>query len=881
MLGCQDLEAERRSLGSTLKADTPKLSSRPPRNTLRLLARPELEHRLVAGLEGQVVLVHAPAGYGKTEVMAKLFRTAERRGRDAVWLSLRPEDDSAGIRHRIAAELGAEPEGTDWLAAHLAARDRIVELYFDDVDRLNDADLFSWLLDRLPDGLRIVIAGRRLPELRLSRLRMRGLLAEISDQDLGFSRGETRQLLGSWLTQPELERAGETLGGWPALTRLALIELERGVNGLERTALVEGESRVYREFLLEEVFRNLDETELRVLKAVEGIDVFTLKMASTLAGLPYDYHTLRQIEQLAPLIQTEQQNAGWFRLATVVAKALEFHEVQERPDSRKARHIRAAKLFAENGNLAKSVLHASIAGEIEFAIETIEQAGGVELFLRAGYTVLRGIMNAVPHAVVVKTPSLRLCRAVMLAKTGQIQEARAVLDALRADTRSGVIPASEGWGEMLRHIESLNDVYEDRDMDAAGIALLHEEADGERTENTWRLGWIHNHLTICYTRLGNLEAARSTALHGLALYREERSSYPQAFMLIHLAFVDMLGNSFETAFSHLDEAFGIIHSQYWNDASLLAIANVPLASLRYRQGQTGDAARLMQRDIPIMEATEGWVDFYVEAYGVLARFRFEEGGLAEAEKVLEGGFAVADNRDLPRLRLALVILRTELLTRTGALDQAERATRQWPDPQSADAWPTVRERWDAIVAIGRLRLRQDRPEDARALLEPAATEMRQTRRADHLIRMSLLLAETHARLGDDSAAVDALGEAASLAHPGGQVQQYRDEGREFADVIRKLVRRVGLRPMGHTTSQYLASVVVPQVRRTPSGSLLSRREREVLTLLAEGMSNKGIARRLKVGEPTVKFHLKNLFAKLGVSRRTLAVSVARTSGLLE
>jgi LuxR family maltose regulon positive regulatory protein len=282
-----------------------------------------------------------------------------------------------------------------------------------------------------------------------------------------------------------------------------------------------------------------------------------------------------------------------------------------------------------------------------------------------------------------------------------------------------------------------------------------------------------------------------------------------------------------------------------------------------------------------MESAEGWVDFYVEAYGILARVRFEDGGVAEAEKVLEGGFAVADARELPRLHLALSILRTELQTRSGALDLAERTVRQWPSVDAVDAWPTVRERWDAIVAVGRLRLRQNRLEEARTLLDAAATEMRQTRRAEHLIRVSLLLAETQARLGDDTAAVAALGEAASLAHPGGQIQQYRDEGGDLADVMRKLVRRVGLRRMGQTTSQYLASVVVPQVRRTSSGNLLSRREREVLTLLAEGMSNKGIARRLNVGEPTVKFHLKNLFAKLGVSRRTLAVSVARTSGLLE
>ncbi|WP_176085896.1 LuxR C-terminal-related transcriptional regulator [Martelella sp. HB161492] len=852
----------------------------PPRNALKLLARAELESRLAAGLEGQVVLIQAPAGYGKTELMAKLFRTAERRGRRALWFSLATEDAADDVEQRLAASLGADAAKPGWLDAFCRSTAAIIELYFDDAGRMQDPAHLAWLLDRLPDNVRIAIAGRRVPELPLSRLRMRGLLAELTARHLQFSRGEVRQLLGPWLTHEEIERVHETLGGWPALNRLALIELERGVKGLERTALIAGQSRVYREFLHEEVFPYLDAMELRVLKAVEGIDEFTLKIAAALADLPYDYGTLRKIERLSPLIETEEQNAGWLRLSPVAASALEVLHTGESDRARKERHIRAARLFAENGNLAKSVLHASIAGEYDLAVRTIEQAGGVELFLRAGYTVLRGIIRAVPHAVVLKTPSLRLCRAVMLAKTGRIGEARAVLDALLEDTRMGHIPASEQWVGMLRHIDSLSEVYEDRAMDLAGITWLREEADGERRENTWRLGWIYNHLTICYTRMGELDAASATAERGLALYQEERSTYPQAFMLIHLGFVNMLANNLHTALDYLDQAFKIIHAQYWNDANLLAIANVPLAGVRYRQGRVKEAGELMQRDVPIMENGEGWVDFYVEAYSVLSRARMAESGLFAAQEVLESGVQLAHARNLPRLRQVLSILRLELQTFAGALDAAEMTIQSWPSISNPADWPTHREWWDATIAISRLRLRQGEHAEAAALLEALAATVRGAGRAEHLLRTDLLLAEAYAQAGKDDAAVAALSEAAALALASGQIQYYRDEGRAFAETMRKLVRRVGLSRMGNTTSQYLAAVVVPEVRRIPNGGLLSRREAEVLSLLAEGLPNKAIARRLNIGEPTVKFHLKNLFAKLGVSRRSLAVSVARQSGLL-
>lgn len=860
-----------------MHSDSPSL---PPRNALKLLARTELENRFAAGLEGQVVLIQAPAGYGKTELMAKLFRTSERRGARALWFSFTAEDDAQETEARIAAALGADPANPGWLSALCREDKTVIELYFDAAERMSDPGLLAWLFDRLPDTVRVAIAGRRLPELPLSRLRMRGLLAELTARHLQFSRGEMRQLLGAWLTHDELERMREKLGGWPALNRLALIELEQGVNGLERMALIEGESRIYREFLHEEVFRYLDETEISVVKAVEGIDEFTLKIASALAGLPYDYGTLRKIERLTPLIETEEQNAGWFRLLPVAANALEVLHVGESAAERKQRHIHAARLFAENGNLAKSVLHASIAGEYDLAVRTIEQAGGVELFLRAGYTVLRGIIRAVPHAVVLKMPSLRLCRAVMLGKSGQIPEARDVLDALIEDTRAGRIPATEQWVGMLRHIDSLSEVYEDRAMDHAGTTRLREEAESGRKENTWRLGWIYNHLTICYTRMCELDAAAATAERGLALYQEERSTYPQAFMFIHLGFVNMLANNLQTALDYLDQAFKIIHAQYWNDANLLAIANVPLAAIRYRQGRVKEAGSLMQRDMPIMENGEGWVDFYVEGYAALARSTLAESGLFAAQDVLESGVQLAHSRNLPRLRQALSILRAEIQTHAGAFDAAEVTVRNWPSVESADGWPTHREWWDATLAISRLKLRHGLFDEAMALLEKLAEAVRAAGRAEHLIRADLLLCEIHARQGEDDAAVAALAEAAALALPAGQIQHYRDEGRIFAETIRRLVRRVGLSRMGNTTSQYLAAVVIPEARRVPNSGLLSRREAEVLSLLAEGLPNKAIARRLNVGEPTVKFHLKNLFSKLGVSRRSLAVSVARQSGLL-
>ncbi|MFF8428493.1 response regulator [Streptomyces sp. NPDC016566] len=80
-------------------------------------------------------------------------------------------------------------------------------------------------------------------------------------------------------------------------------------------------------------------------------------------------------------------------------------------------------------------------------------------------------------------------------------------------------------------------------------------------------------------------------------------------------------------------------------------------------------------------------------------------------------------------------------------------------------------------------------------------------------------------------------------------------------------------------SPAVASRLVHAVR-SPGNEPLSTREREVLTLVAKGTSNREIARELFISEATVKTHLTHLYTKLGVKDRAAAVAVAYDRGIL-
>ncbi|WP_458788660.1 response regulator [Dyella jiangningensis] len=84
----------------------------------------------------------------------------------------------------------------------------------------------------------------------------------------------------------------------------------------------------------------------------------------------------------------------------------------------------------------------------------------------------------------------------------------------------------------------------------------------------------------------------------------------------------------------------------------------------------------------------------------------------------------------------------------------------------------------------------------------------------------------------------------------------------------------------HAGETRIPALLVAKLAAGVSGEALTSRELEVLTLLAQGHSNKDIGVRLSIGETTVKSHLRSIFAKLQVLSRTEAITVASRRGLI-
>lgn len=869
-----------------------------PRSAADVIERPFLIDRIRNGLLGQVVVLLAPPGFGKSELLATaVARLAGPHDRFA-WLTVSAEDsDPALLLDNIAAAFGldaapAERLGVErarqLLLARLAAEGDRLTLVLDEFEAAGGEAFSSFcnaLFRQLPDNLRIVVSSRRRPDLPLSRFRLKGLLTEILADELAFTRSEMKQLVGRRLSAEEFETFAAMTAGWPALVSLAAPLLAEASDKAARAELIAGHHRVFRDFVIDEVVPYFPSDVSEALTVCSILAEFPLDLAAHLSGVAVGPWSLRDLDSFAPILMPVTQRQGWLSLHPVLRATFAAH-LDLFPAERVTKlHASAAAWFAKRGHLEKAVSHASQGGDFALAAEAIRQAGGVRIFIRAGHSVLARVIEDIPTDVIYRSPSLMLSYALVLGKQGRVQLARELIVELRRTDEPSPFPAIPV--SALDHIEGLIAVYNDSNPDAAQIEWLERTVRSMGPGETWSRGWIYNHLCIAYTVNGDLEAARTSALKSLTCYREEKASYGQIFMLIHMSLISVLSGRLTAAILFGREAEELCQRHQWTDRNLLSIAHIPLAEALYHQGDLAAAERLMREGMPFLARGEGWVDLYVRGYGTLARCRIASGSVEAAMAVLDRAEEVAVERELHRLRLAVDIIRVELLTRAGLIESALHIAERLPPLGDDGAWPSWREWSDAALARARLLARTDRAEEALGLLDKLAARSRQNGHGFHLLLAMVVAIEANWAVGRMEDARAALQQAIALARPQDWLQVFLDEGLPLSQAARGIVRRFGLSTFSPKTSEFVSRIAGAFQQHGSSGpagghgEFLSEREREVLQLLARDATNKEIARDLGLSEPTVKFHLKNLYAKLGVGRRGLAISVARQTGMLE
>ena len=360
-----------------------------PRWRRGLVARPRLSERLSRGAESALTLVSAPAGFGKTTLLAEWLAAAPADGRSVAWLSLDQRDNDPALfwTYLVAALKTAAPgvgagalsllqppqppseAGLVTLLNDLDAISNDVVLVLDDyhvIDARDVQDGMAFLLEHLPPQIHLVIASRADPALPLARLRGRGELVEIRAADLRFTPGEAaaylNEVMGLALTAADVAALEGRTEGWIAALQLAALSLQGREDTAAFIAGFAGDDRYIVDFLAEEVLQRQPEHVQQFLLQTSILDRLSGPLCDAVTGQDGGKAKLAALERGNLFLVPLDDRRRWYRYHQLFADVLHARLRDEQPDDVPDLHRRASAWYEQNGEPSEAIRHALAAG---------------------------------------------------------------------------------------------------------------------------------------------------------------------------------------------------------------------------------------------------------------------------------------------------------------------------------------------------------------------------------------------------------------------------------------------------------------------------------------------------------------------------------------
>ena len=864
---------------------------------------------LVDGLEQGVrdvrlILVAAPAGYGKTTLLARWARSSRH---SVVWLSLGDEDDDLErlLRYLVAGWAKSQPAVADSplgvllgamsppmeavLSAFInAASDAPEHLVFvlDDYHLIDDASIHeavTFLLDHAPPTLHFVVASRGEPPLPLARYRARRQLLELRADDLQFSVDETadflRQQMHFDVSRDEVVALHAQLEGWIAGLQLAALARQRRLSAGDQP-VVEGRHRFIADYLSEQVLAQLPDDLRRFLLETSILDRLCGPLCDGVTERTDGQAMLEALERANVFLMPLDDQREWFRYHRLFAAFLHAELKRRYPDELAPLHRRAARWYLTQGLLEQATRHA-VAGDDAAVVAQIAESYVSRCVLRGEINLLVRWVESVPDAWYSIYPTLGIAYVSKMMFTGESDVGIRFLNTL--EQRLTPMENEEARRQLAR-VTAIRCIIACMQHDLpqaemyAGRALrdLAEEDLSFRADTYTALG-------DTYREQGRWEEARGYYLKVLDLVNEPAHRLRSAHVSGALADLDLRRGHLRAAAAHWHQALAVIQEPAgWGSLPLplTGWVYVRLGEILYERNERGEASELVARGLERAELG-GDAQAMSAGYLVAARLALTSGDGATASSYLERArplaepaFALDVSDRFARLQVECWLAQGRLREVAGWAETTQRdATRgEWPASEGmhlALARALIA-RGDAVSVEQALRLL--------AHVLPAADA---EGRLGISIEGAALQALGHWRRGEHARALTSLERALRMAEPEGYVRLFADLGLPMVRLLQEARAR-------QVMPDYVATLLLacgharsdadPAAEALPEP--LSVREREVLSLLAAGLTNREIAETLVISAETVKKHTGSIYGKLGVNNRTEAAARARDLELL-
>ena len=895
-----------------------------PRLRKGLVSRPHLTDRMRRGTHSKLALVSAPAGFGKSTLLAEWLGVGPVDGSVTAWLSLDPGDNHpvefwthviAALR-TVAPTVGAKsltlldsPErSTEAVLAPLlnelnALPDDLV-LVLDDYHVIESSEIqagMAFLLEHLPTRVHLVIATRADPALPLARLRARGDLLEIRAADLRFTPDEAGAFLNGVMTlglttQDVAVLEGRT-EGWIAAIQLAGLSMQGRDDIAGFIARFAGDDRYIVDYLVEEVLQRQPEQVRTFLLETSIVSRLNGPLSDAVTGQGGGKAMLEALERQNLLLVPLDDRREWYRYHHLFADVLQAHLRDERPDDLAALHQRAAKWFERTGERGEAIRHAIAGGDFGRAADLIELALPASGRGRQEAT-LRRWLDSLPDELIRARPVLSngyagsiLVRGETEGVESRLRDAERWLEVMAAaapgeagERPAAMVVADEDAfrrlpGALAIHRAGLARLRGDV---AATIAHARRALELVDADDDLGQGAASALLGLAYWTNGDLEAASS--LYAGALARIEKAGFRSDAIGVSLALADMriAQGRLHDAMLTYERGLELAADQGGVTLRGAADMHVGISEILRQRDDLAGAARHLQEAMHLGEAN-GLPQNPYRSRVAAAGIRQAEGDpeaalqlLAEADRLYATDYS-------PEVR-PVGALKARAWIANGRLSEARSWARE-RGLSAEDQLDYVREFEHLtlarlILAEGARDRSDDRIGEAIDLLEHLLVAAEDGGRTGSVIEILVVQAPARRARNDVPGALASLERAVELGEPEGYVRVFVDEGAPMAALLKVAARQS--QPPSYVR-RLLAATVAPAARTPIDQPLiepLSERELEILRLLESDLDGPDIARELTVSLATVRTHTRNVYAKLGVNNRRAAVRRAGELGLL-
>ncbi|MEC0238317.1 LuxR C-terminal-related transcriptional regulator [Paenibacillus dokdonensis] len=838
-----------------------------PRVRNSLVSRPRLMRMLHEGMDAKLTLVSAQAGYGKTTALSEW---AKQCGSPVAWVSLDKQDNDwirlwsyvlvsvqeqvPGFGETVRSMIGIGP--TETLEPAIAALLNELNLVnselviiFDDYHVIELPAIhrsMMYLLEHLPPRIHLYIASRTELPIPTARLLAKGEMHKININDLRFQLDEGlaffRDMTDLVLTQEQVAELFHQTEGWISGLQLAALSLKRSDNISETIQQFSGQQHHISDYLLEEVFRHQSEPVQAFLLQTSILNRMNHSLCEAVTGQMNGQEQLERLEQRNLFVTPLDDHKNWYRYHHLLSDFLQQLLFRTEPDKWIEVHTLAANWLEEHGLDEEAVDHYLEGKQASDAVRLIEK--NLHTLVQSKSVVLIRWVSALPEDSFAEKPMIELFYISVLLGVGEWEAAfRRVEQAkVRFQALQGKMSDVE-WNQVMGNIYFFCSV------------TSYLQKDLEQTS-------AYFELVEQYVPGGSLfQTMGRNRYQGYELFDD------------HLAHI----NDLHAADAYLSKWIAIWGSK--KEYPFLGYLSASYSKLLYEWNRLDEAEHVVSQVLGRKDM-EPFARILIHMAISASRIQQAKGNSQHASELLTQLKHRIDSPDYELFMLKIEAEQACLSVQQGflqeALDWLQRCGLTHTDEVS-------RNRMAEHLSAARVLVACERMDEGLYLLERMQALLVKEDALRDRIKVSILQSVVLQRLGQPEASFIHLETALRLAEPQGYIRSFIDEGPIMAEMLSAFLKKVEQGSLTRNNSQVsltyvkqllLAMDTKPDENRSPKG-ILTEQEKRILRLVAGGLSNKEIAQRLYITGETVKFHMKNVYRKLGVNNRIQALQHAK------